>query len=124
MFDVSFPELIVVALLGLLIFGPQELGRILYGLGRVVRRLQYLRFALSQQFEDFMQKAGDSDPAAQVNFETSPVRGSLEKLQGQIAVAATSAAPSPDAGLSGAAPADGSYAPPAGKGGKAGDPER
>lgn len=69
MFDLSFPELAVVALLALLVFGPQELGRIMYGLGRIMRRLQYLRFALSQQFEDFMQKAGESDPAAQVNFE-------------------------------------------------------
>lgn len=70
MFDLSFPELAVVALLALLVFGPQELGRIMYGLGRIVRRLQYLRFALSQQFEDFMQKAGDADPASQVNFES------------------------------------------------------
>ncbi len=70
MFDLSFPELSVVALLALLVFGPQELGRIMYGLGRVVRRLQYLRFALSQQFEDFMQKAGEADLTSQVNFET------------------------------------------------------
>lgn len=69
MFDLSFPELAVVALLALLVFGPQELGRIMYGLGRIMRRLHYLRFALSQQFEDFMQKAGENDPAAQVNFE-------------------------------------------------------
>lgn len=69
MFDISFPELAVVALLALLVFGPQELGRIMYGLGRVVRRLQYVRFALSQQFEDFMQRAGGTDLAEQVNFE-------------------------------------------------------
>ena len=38
-------------------------------LGRIARRLQYVRYALSQQFEDMMKEAGLDDIRKQVNFE-------------------------------------------------------
>ena len=41
----------------------------LYGLGRIVRRAQYVRYAFSQQFDDFM-KTHDLDELRRgVNFE-------------------------------------------------------
>lgn len=38
-------------------------------LGRVVRRLQYVRYAFSQQFEDFMEQNDLGDLHKSVNFE-------------------------------------------------------
>lgn len=54
MLDLSWPELFVIAAVALVIIGPQDIPKIMYGMGRFVRRLQYVRFALSQQFDDFM----------------------------------------------------------------------
>ncbi len=36
--------------------GPKQIPTVLHGLGRLVRRLQYMRFAMSKQFDDFMDK--------------------------------------------------------------------
>ncbi len=55
MLDFGWPELLVIIAVAVLVIGPDELPQIMRGLGRLVRRLQYVRFALSQQFEDFMQ---------------------------------------------------------------------
>lgn len=42
----------------------------MHTLGRVVRRLQYVRYAFSQQFEDFMAQHDLGDLQGSVNFET------------------------------------------------------
>jgi len=55
--DFSWSELLVIALVALFVFGPQDIPRLMYHFGRIVRRVRYLRYALSSQFEDFMQKA-------------------------------------------------------------------
>lgn len=36
------------------VIGPKEIPVIMRALGRIVRRLQYVKFAFSQQFDDFM----------------------------------------------------------------------
>ena len=56
MLDFSWTELLVIVVLGVLILGPKELPNIMYGLGKLFRRLQYMRYALSNQFENFMQE--------------------------------------------------------------------
>lgn len=43
-------------------------------LGRLVRRLQYVKYAFSQQFEDFMQNSDMEDIGRSVNFEESRAR--------------------------------------------------
>lgn len=66
MLDFSWSELCVVALVILFVFGPQDIPKLMYHFGRIMRRLQYLRYALSSQFEDFMHKAevaARTDPA-------------------------------------------------------------
>ena len=65
MLDFSWIELLVIIILGVLVLGPKDLPAILYQLGKIVRRLQYIRFALSNQFEDFMQQAELQDPNKQ-----------------------------------------------------------
>lgn len=70
MFDLSFPELFFVMIVAILVVGPQDIPKVLYGLGRIVRRVQYMRFSFSRQFEDFMQQHSDGDAPSSVNFET------------------------------------------------------
>lgn len=56
MLDFGWPELLVIIAVAVLVIGPDEIPEIMRTLGRLVRRLQYVRFALSRQFDDFMQQ--------------------------------------------------------------------
>lgn len=69
MFDIGWSELLLVIVVAVLVIGPAELPAVMRGLGRIVRRLQYVRYAFSQQFEDFMQESDLNDIRKQVNFE-------------------------------------------------------
>lgn len=69
MLDFGFPELLVIIALAVLVLGPNEIPKIMVTLGRLVRRLQYMRFAVSQQFEEFMRESDLNDIRGQVNFE-------------------------------------------------------
>lgn len=76
MLDISFSELISVAVVAIVVLGPEDVPKLLYGLGRVARRLNYLRFSLTQQFDSFMDKQDGGNGAQSVNFETrhTPLR--------------------------------------------------
>ena len=69
MFDFSWSELLVVAAVAVVVIGPKELPAMMHTLGRVVRRLQYVRYAFSQQFEDFMAQHDLDGLHKSVNFE-------------------------------------------------------
>jgi len=56
MLDFGWAELFVIVVVAIFVMGPKEIPQIMYGFGRLVRRLQYLRFAMSQQFDDFMEE--------------------------------------------------------------------
>ena len=56
MFDFGWAELLVIVAVAVLVLGPDEIPGIMRSLGRIVRRLQYVRFALTQQFDDFMKE--------------------------------------------------------------------
>lgn len=72
MFDVGWSEILVIALIAVFVIGPKDIPKILYQLGRLMRRLQYVRFAMSQQFDDLL-KAGDIEELRKgVNFEAKP----------------------------------------------------
>ncbi|MGE4312809.1 MAG: twin-arginine translocase TatA/TatE family subunit [Pseudobdellovibrionaceae bacterium] len=57
MLDVGWTEIVLILVIGVLVVGPKELPQMMYGIGRIVRRIQYMRFALSNQFDSFMQEA-------------------------------------------------------------------
>ena len=57
MLDFSWSELMVVIIVAVIAIGPKQLPEVLHGLGRIVRRLQYMRYALSRQFDDFMEES-------------------------------------------------------------------
>ena len=81
MLDFSLVELLLIVAVAVLVIGPKEIPTILFNLGRVMRRLQYIRYAFSQQFEDFM-KANDLEELRKgVNFEARPVDENGEVIE-------------------------------------------
>lgn len=69
MFDLSWSEIGLIAVVAIVVIGPDELPTVMRTLGRVMRRLQYVRYAFTQQFEDFMREADIDDLRRSVNFE-------------------------------------------------------
>lgn len=59
----------LVMAVAVLVIGPNEIPKVMMTLGRVVRRLQYVKYAFTQQFENFMKESGMDDIRKQVNFE-------------------------------------------------------
>jgi sec-independent protein translocase protein TatB len=69
MFDISWSELLVIAVIAVFVVGPKDIPKIMYQLGRLMRRMQYMRFAMSQQFDEIL-KVGDIEELRKgVNFE-------------------------------------------------------
>ena len=69
MFDVGWSEILVIAAVAVIAIGPKDIPRVMYNIGRFARRLQYMRFAVSQQFDEIL-KAGDIEELRRgVNFE-------------------------------------------------------
>jgi Tat protein translocase TatB subunit len=58
MMDFSWSELLVIVIVAIFAVGPKQLPEVLYKAGRLVRRLQYIRYNISQQMEDYLH-AGD-----------------------------------------------------------------
>lgn len=69
MLDFGWAELLIIVVVGVLVIGPNEIPGLMRGLGRIVRRLQYIRYAFTQQFDDFMQENDLNDIRNSVNFE-------------------------------------------------------
>jgi sec-independent protein translocase protein TatB len=78
MFDIGWSELLLVGVVAVLVIGPNELPGIMRTLGRITRRLQYVRYAFTQQFEDFMRENDLDDIRKQVNFEAKDFDESKE----------------------------------------------
>jgi len=75
MLDFGWAELLIIVAVAVFVIGPKDIPKMMYGLGRVLRRVQYVRFAVSKQFEDMME-AGDLEELRKgkvggVNFEES-----------------------------------------------------
>lgn len=69
MLDFGWAELLVIIAVAVFVIGPQDIPKVMYGLGRLLRRFQYIKFAISKQFDDVM-NAGDIEELRQgVNFE-------------------------------------------------------
>ncbi len=74
MLDFAWSEFLVVIIVAVIVIGPKQLPEVLYGLGRVARRFQYMKFALSKQFEDFMEQADLNEIR---NFKKTTFDGAL-----------------------------------------------
>ena len=73
MLDFGLFELLFIIMVAILVIGPKDIPGRMVGLGRIVRRLQYVRYAFSQQFEDFMRESDLDDIRKSVNFEAGHV---------------------------------------------------
>lgn len=71
MLDFGWAELLVIVAVAVFVIGPKDIPNIMYGLGRLVRRIQYIKFAVSQQFDDLMNSHDVEEIRKGVNFETS-----------------------------------------------------
>lgn len=69
MMDVGWTEILLILAIAVFVIGPDDIPKVMYTVGRFFRRLQYVRFAISQQFDDIL-KAGDIEELRRgVNFE-------------------------------------------------------
>ena len=71
MLDFGWTELLVIMGLAILVIGPNEIPALMRGLGNVMRRISYIKYAFTQQFDDFMREADLDDMRQSVNFETA-----------------------------------------------------
>ncbi len=71
MLDFGWPELFMIIAVAVIVIGPDEIPVLMVALGRLVRRLQYVRYAITQQFDDVMRDADLDDIRRSVNFEAS-----------------------------------------------------
>lgn len=72
MLDFGWAELFLIVAAAVLVVGPKDIPGVMRGLGRLVRRLSYLKYSISNQFENFMREADIEDLRRQVNFEDRP----------------------------------------------------
>lgn len=78
MLDFGWAELLIIVAVAVFVIGPKDIPKIMYGLGRILRRIQYVRFAISQQFDDIMNTGDLEELRKGVNFETSRADASAQ----------------------------------------------
>ena len=72
MFDFGWAEFLVIGFVLLLVVGPKDIPKIMYQCGKGLRRLQYMRYALTHQFDDFMEKTDKTqDDNVEKRFEST-----------------------------------------------------
>lgn len=69
MLDFGWAELLIIVAVAVFVVGPQDIPKIMYGLGRLLRRFQYIKFAVSKQFDDIMNTGDIEELRKGVNFE-------------------------------------------------------
>lgn len=74
MFNFGLWEVLLIAIVAILVIGPKELPVVMAHVGRIVKRLAYMRFAVTQQMDQFVRDAGLEDVKNSVNFE-APLSG-------------------------------------------------
>lgn len=81
MLDFGWAELLIIVAVAVFVIGPKDIPNIMYGLGRLMRRLQYIRFAVSKQFDDILE-AGDIEELRKgVNFEAKRSEEEIKQEQ-------------------------------------------
>lgn len=71
MLDFGWAELLIIVAVAVFVIGPKDIPNIMYGLGRMVRRVQYIKYAVSQQFDGLMNSHDIEELRKGVNFETT-----------------------------------------------------
>jgi len=71
MLDFGWAELLIIVAVAVFVIGPKDIPNLMYGLGRMMRRIQYIRYAVSQQFDDIMNTGDIEELRKGVNFEAA-----------------------------------------------------
>lgn len=71
MFDLGWTEIVLIVAVAAIAIGPEQLPEVMRALGRVVRRLQYVRYAFSQQFDDFLKVHDLEELRRGINLEAA-----------------------------------------------------
>lgn len=71
MLDFGWAELLIIVAVAVFVIGPKDIPKIMHSLGRLVRRLQYIRFAISKQFDDLLEEGDIEELRKGVNFEAT-----------------------------------------------------
>ena len=75
MLDFGWPELFLIIAVAIIVIGPEEIPVVMVALGRIMRRLHYIKYTISQQFDDVMRDADLDDIRKSVNFEARDEHG-------------------------------------------------
>ena len=67
MLDFGWAELFVVMAVAVFVIGPKDIPQVMRAIGKMFRRFQYMKHAISQQFDQIMHDVDVTD----VNFEAS-----------------------------------------------------
>ena len=109
MFDIGFSELMVIALVALIVIGPERLPRLARTLGHLAGRLQRyvsdVKADINREVElEELRKMRDSMQEAATGFESS-VNSELQKTESELNAAAEGKVETPVSPAQGAAPA-------------------
>jgi len=91
MFDVGFSELFLLALIGLLVLGPERLPKVARTLGGLVRKARVSWFALRRTIESELAAADVTEPVKAASREMRDIARQLDQPP---------VTPAPDAGPS------------------------
>lgn len=73
MFDLSWAEIMLIGVVALFAFGPDDIPKMMYNAGKILRRLRYMRYAVTNQFETFMDDIEQKATAKPVIKNDEPV---------------------------------------------------
>ncbi len=73
--DFGWAELFLIMAVAVLVIGPDEIPSLMRGLGNLVRRFQYMKYAISRQFDEFMDLGDVEDLRKAVNYEARRPEG-------------------------------------------------
>lgn len=80
MFDVGFAELFLLALIGLLVLGPERLPKAARTLGALVRKARTSWFALRRSIESELQAADLTEPVKSVGQDLKDLSRRLDEV--------------------------------------------
>ncbi len=75
MLDFGWAELLIIVAVAIFVIGPKDIPNVMYSIGRIVRRIQYVRYAVSKQFDEIMDVGDLKELQKGVNFEAARNKG-------------------------------------------------
>ena len=81
MLDCGWAELLIICAVAVFVIGPKDIPNIMYGLGRMMRRVQYIKYAVSQQFDELMNTGDIEELRKGVNFEAKRSEEDIKQEQ-------------------------------------------